>query len=167
MTTAASSPAGPWPRRTETPRAGQAAGQPGAAGGPPLPRHPGSAGCRGRTGAPRPSRITRSRSRRGRPDDDLAGGPTGGSAGGPGEHLMQRQIRRLGLALLVAFGVLFLQLNYIQVVRADKYASAPGNTRRATADFSRERGVIQSADGVILARSVVTNDSFKRLRQYP
>ena len=80
---------------------------------------------------------------------------------------MQRQIRRLGLALLVAFAVLFLQLNYIQVVRADKYANAPGNTRRATADFSRERGVIQTADGVILARSAVTNDSLKRLRQYP
>jgi peptidoglycan glycosyltransferase len=80
---------------------------------------------------------------------------------------MQRQIRRLGLALLVAFSILFLQLNYVQVVRADKYANAPGNTRRATADFSRERGVIQTGDGVILARSVPTNDALKRLRQYP
>ncbi|HMC41713.1 MAG TPA: penicillin-binding transpeptidase domain-containing protein [Acidimicrobiales bacterium] len=80
---------------------------------------------------------------------------------------MQRQIRRLGLALLAAFALLFVQLNYIQVVRADRYAKAPGNTRRVAADFSRERGVIQSGDGVILAKSVATNDAFKRLRQFP
>ncbi|HZT64775.1 MAG TPA: penicillin-binding protein 2 [Acidimicrobiales bacterium] len=80
---------------------------------------------------------------------------------------MNRQIRRLGIALLVAFGALFLQLNYVQVVEAHKLANAPGNTRTATESFSRPRGVIQTSDGVVVARSVPSNDSYKYQRQYP
>ncbi|HMC51892.1 MAG TPA: penicillin-binding transpeptidase domain-containing protein, partial [Acidimicrobiales bacterium] len=110
------------------------------------------------------ARSERSR-RRGRLSDDRAGRRTAPRS--TGCAVMQRQIRRLGVALLAAFGLLFLQLNYVQVVNADKYANAPGNTRKATVDFSRERGVIQTADGVLLARSAPTNDALKRLRQYP
>jgi peptidoglycan glycosyltransferase len=80
---------------------------------------------------------------------------------------MTRQIRLLGIALMVLFLVLFLQLNYLQVVRADKLAHDPRNTRRITRDFSRDRGDIQTTDGVVLARSVKVNDGFKRQRQYP
>ncbi len=77
------------------------------------------------------------------------------------------QIRRLGLALLVLSSALFLQLNYLQVVRADKLANAPGNTRNAVRDFSRARGTIESADGAVLARSVPADGEFERLREYP
>ena len=80
---------------------------------------------------------------------------------------MHRQIRRLGIVLLVLFCALFLQLNYLQVVRADKLANDPGNVRKATRDFSRARGVIQTSDGAVLAQSVPVNDKFKRLRRYP
>ena len=80
---------------------------------------------------------------------------------------MNTQIRRLGIALVVLFGALFAQLNYVQVVRADKLATDPRNTRQATKDFSRARGTIQTADGVIVARSVPVDTQFKRLRQYP
>ena len=80
---------------------------------------------------------------------------------------MNTRIQRLGLALSVLFAALFLQLNYWQVVRADKLANAPGNTRVATRDFARARGVIQTADGVVLARSVPVETGFKRLRTYP
>ncbi|MGH9178386.1 MAG: peptidoglycan D,D-transpeptidase FtsI family protein [Acidimicrobiales bacterium] len=81
--------------------------------------------------------------------------------------VMDRQIRRLGLVLLAMFLALFIKLNDLQVVRADKLASAPGNTRQAVRDFSRERGVIQTADGAVVAQSVPVDDEFERLRQYP
>lgn len=80
---------------------------------------------------------------------------------------MDRQIRRLGLVLLAMFLALFVKLNDLQVVRADRLANAPGNTRQTTRDFSRERGVIQTADGAIVAQSVPSDDEFERLRQYP
>ena len=80
---------------------------------------------------------------------------------------MDPQIRRLGVVLLVMFFALFVKLNDLQVVRADKLATAPGNTRQATRDFSRERGVIQTADGVVLAQSVDVGGAFERQRQYP
>lgn len=80
---------------------------------------------------------------------------------------MNGQIRKLGAALLLLFCVLFLQLNRIQIVQADKLSNASGNTRKAVKDFSRDRGVIQTADGVVIAQSVPSDDAFKRQRQYP
>ena len=43
----------------------------------------------------------------------------------------------------------------------------PRNTRTAVHDFSRPRGDIVSADGTVLAKSVPTNDSLQRVREYP
>jgi peptidoglycan glycosyltransferase len=80
---------------------------------------------------------------------------------------MDPQIRKLGIVLLVMFLALFVKLNDLQVVRADKLATAPGNTRQATRDFSRERGVIQTADGAIVAESVDVDGAFERQRRYP
>ncbi|MEO7837465.1 MAG: penicillin-binding protein 2, partial [Acidimicrobiales bacterium] len=80
---------------------------------------------------------------------------------------MDRQIRRLGLVLAALFLTLFIRLNDLQVFRANQLATAPGNTRTVVRDFSRERGVIQSADGAIIAKSVPTDDAFKRQREYP
>ena len=80
---------------------------------------------------------------------------------------MNKQIQRLGLALMAMFVALFAQLNYVQVVRADKLNDDPRNTRNATRDFARARGFVQAADGAVLARSVPTDGVFKRQRQYP
>jgi peptidoglycan glycosyltransferase len=80
---------------------------------------------------------------------------------------MNRQIRRLGLAGLVLFLALFIQLNNIQFLSAKRLNDNPLNTRQAVQDFSQPRGVIQTADGVVVARSDPTNDSFQRLRSYP
>jgi peptidoglycan glycosyltransferase len=80
---------------------------------------------------------------------------------------MNRNIRRLGIALMVSFAALFVQLNYVQVVQAHKLANAPGNSRLITQQFSRPRGVIQTADGIVIARSQPSNDDLKFLRQYP
>ena len=80
---------------------------------------------------------------------------------------MDRQIRRLGLGLVILFVVLFLQLNNLQVLQASKLSNASGNVRKVLDDFSRPRGVIQTADGVVVARSTPTNDIYKFQRQYP
>jgi peptidoglycan glycosyltransferase len=80
---------------------------------------------------------------------------------------LNRQIRRLGLVLIVLFVALFAQLNYLQVVQADKLRDDPRNTRKAVRDFSRPRGAIVSAEGAVLARSVPVEGRFKRLRVYP
>src|SRR3954451_3080454 len=81
--------------------------------------------------------------------------------------MMNRQIRRLGIVLMLLFAALFVNLNWIQVVRADNYAHDPRNGRIAFRQFSKPRGSIQTADGVVVARSVPVDDAFKFQRQYP
>src|ERR1051325_4779370 len=68
---------------------------------------------------------------------------------------------------MLLFCGLFLRLNQIQIAQADRLNHDPRNTRKATADFSRDRGTIQTADGVVIAQSTPTDDAFKRQRQYP
>ncbi len=86
---------------------------------------------------------------------------------------MDRSIRRLGAFLLAIFCALFAQLNYIQVFRAsdlnEKTAASTviPNDRPIVASFSRARGSIATADGVVLARSVETSDRFQFQREYP
>ncbi len=80
---------------------------------------------------------------------------------------MNTQIRRLGIGLIVCFIALFVQLNVIQVVKADQYNSNPLNNREVIADFSRQRGFIQTADGKIAAESIPSGDRYDLLRRYP
>ncbi|MBW8825080.1 MAG: penicillin-binding protein 2 [Acidobacteria bacterium] len=82
---------------------------------------------------------------------------------------MNRQIRRLGVAMLVLYGVLFAWLNVVQVLRADHYNKDPRNTRAVVRDFGRPRGQIISGDdpGVVLARSKDVGSHFGRARLYP
>jgi peptidoglycan glycosyltransferase len=80
---------------------------------------------------------------------------------------VNRQVRKLALVLLGCFTVLFVQLNVIQLVRADEFNDRADNTRAVVRDFSRARGRIVSADGVILAESVPSGDRFDYQRVYP
>jgi penicillin-binding protein A len=80
---------------------------------------------------------------------------------------VNKQIRRLGIALIACFTVLFAQLNYIQVFRQQELNDDPRNSRKIIEEFSRPRGRIISADGTVLARSVASNDAFKYQREYP
>jgi peptidoglycan glycosyltransferase len=80
---------------------------------------------------------------------------------------VKRQVRRLGVALLVLYGALFVQLNVVQVLRAEEYNENPANTRAVLRDFGRARGQIVSADGTVLARSVPDDGPFERRREYP
>ena len=80
---------------------------------------------------------------------------------------MNTQIRRLGIVLIVLFSALFIQLNYLQVIKADDLNNHPANSRAVVRDFVRPRGVIQTADGAVVAQSVPSNNDFKLQRQYP
>ncbi|MEY2424870.1 MAG: penicillin-binding protein, partial [Actinomycetota bacterium] len=80
---------------------------------------------------------------------------------------MSDRIQRLGLILGVVFCLMLAALTRLQVVDASKLSNDPRNTRALTAAFSADRGLIQTADGVLLARSVPSADEFKRQREYP
>ena len=80
---------------------------------------------------------------------------------------MNTQIRRLGIVLCVLFVILFVQLNWLQVIDARRLNEHPGNTRAVVRDFARPRGVVQTADGVVIARSDPSDDQFERQRSYP
>ncbi len=80
---------------------------------------------------------------------------------------MTRQIRLLGLGLMVCFLVLFAQLNRLTVLGAAKLNENPSNTRDILRDFSQPRGSVSTADGVVIAQSVPSNDRFELQREYP
>ncbi len=80
---------------------------------------------------------------------------------------MGRRIRILGLFLALLFGLLFVQLNRIQVVEASKLANAPGNSRNVTNQFSTPRGAILTADGAVVADTIPSNDVYHYQRNYP
>ncbi len=80
---------------------------------------------------------------------------------------MNRQIRLVGLGVIVLFVALFVQLNWLQVVHARALEANPLNGRAVVKEYTAKRGDIVSADGVTLAASVPTNDQFKYLRKYP
>ena len=68
---------------------------------------------------------------------------------------MDRQIRRLGIAFVALFAVLFAQVAYVQVVAADRIASQPANApRQISAEYAVERGQILAAEPHDGARQV-------------
>ncbi|MGQ0832382.1 MAG: peptidoglycan D,D-transpeptidase FtsI family protein [Microthrixaceae bacterium] len=80
---------------------------------------------------------------------------------------MTRQIRLLGVALMVCFAVLFAQLNWLTVFHANSLNGSPSNTREALRLARQPRGSIVTADGTVIARSVPSNDRYERQRAYP
>ena len=83
---------------------------------------------------------------------------------------MDRQIRRLGVALVAMFGLLFGQLAYVQVVAADRIENDPANAQRQIiAEYEVQRGKILTDDGVVMAESVRagTSSRYRYLRKYP
>lgn len=80
---------------------------------------------------------------------------------------MDRQIKKLGVALAVCFGILFAQLNYIQFWGAESINDKPGNSRQEQRQFNMPRGDIISADGVVLATSEEQGEGFAYRRLYP
>jgi peptidoglycan glycosyltransferase len=75
-------------------------------------------------------------------------------------------VRRVAVAVLVLFGLLFVNLNYVQFVEADKLRRKDGNKRLLLQTYDRQRGSIV-VGGRAIAVSVATNDKLKYLRTYP
>ena len=80
---------------------------------------------------------------------------------------MNRQIRLLGVGLLVCFAALFVQLNNIQLYGQERLEENPLNTRDIIRDFGESRGIIATSDGVVVARSVEVGGQLQRQREYP
>jgi peptidoglycan glycosyltransferase len=81
---------------------------------------------------------------------------------------MDGQIRKLAMGFLLLFGALAVNLNYIQVIRADDLANNPANKRLLIQEYDVDRGEIVASDRqTLLARSDATDDDLKYLRVYP
>jgi peptidoglycan glycosyltransferase len=83
---------------------------------------------------------------------------------------MERRIRRLGIALVLLFAVLFGQLAYVQVFAADDIKNHPANfSRQLIAEYNVQRGKILTADGLVLAESVPAPEGsrYRFERRYP
>jgi penicillin-binding protein A len=82
---------------------------------------------------------------------------------------MNRKIRQLAAGLMVLYVILFVAMNYWQVGRESDLNAMSGNTRAIRREFSRPRGEIISADGVVAARSIPLPDDneFPYQREYP
>ena len=78
---------------------------------------------------------------------------------------MSHQIRRVATVMLVLFGVLFVNLNLIQLVRGEDLVNNPANRRLLEREYEIERGEILVGETEI-ARSEPTDDELKYLRRY-
>ncbi|MEO3746794.1 penicillin-binding protein 2 [Plantactinospora sp. B5E13] len=79
---------------------------------------------------------------------------------------MNAPLRRVGVVVMVLFGLLFVNLNYVQALKADDYRNSDYNGRVQVAEYQRKRGIIEAA-GTPLATSRETDGTLKFLRTYP
>lgn len=81
---------------------------------------------------------------------------------------MNGPIRRIAAGVFVAMFVLLAGLTWYQVVRADELRDDPRNPRPALAERGKERGLIVTTDGTVVARSVTDPDDPRSfMREYP
>ena len=55
---------------------------------------------------------------------------------------MNRPLRRVAIACMVLFGLLLVNVNWVQVVKAEAYRDDPRNSRVLLRTYERERGAI-------------------------
>ncbi|MGX6605421.1 penicillin-binding transpeptidase domain-containing protein [Micromonosporaceae bacterium Da 78-11] len=79
---------------------------------------------------------------------------------------MNAPLRRAGVVILVLFGLLFANLNWVQGYKADDYRTDAYNRRVVVAQYERPRGGIE-VDGDAIAENKSTDDTLKYLRVYP
>ena len=80
---------------------------------------------------------------------------------------MNGPIRRLALGAFGAMGALLLSVTWFQVVQADDLRSDPRNPRPALSERGKERGVIVTTDGTVVAESVQRAEQRGFERVYP
>ena len=79
---------------------------------------------------------------------------------------MNRALKRISIAVLVMFLVLMVNVNYLQAFETSSLASRPENSRAAFEANQYERGDIVTTDGVKIATTTPTNDTYRFLRVY-
>ncbi len=79
---------------------------------------------------------------------------------------MNAPLRRSGVVIMVMFGLLFANLNWVQAYKADDYRTSDYNGRVQVTEYERPRGVIE-AGGEALAESKATEGRLKYQRTYP
>ncbi|RLK24412.1 cell elongation-specific peptidoglycan D,D-transpeptidase [Micromonospora sp. M71_S20] len=79
---------------------------------------------------------------------------------------MNAPLRRVGIVVMVLFGLLFANLNWIQAYKADEYRTSDYNGRVQVAEYERRRGNIE-AGGTAFALSKETDGELKFQRAYP
>lgn len=81
---------------------------------------------------------------------------------------MNHQVRAIGYTMLLLFGLLFGNLTWLQLVRAESLANHQANTRLLLKEYALERGAIRSVNGDTLAISEPTPErELKSIRRYP
>lgn len=81
---------------------------------------------------------------------------------------MNGPIRRLSIGILSSFFALLVAVTWIQVIHADALKADPRNSRPALSDRGKERGLIVTVDGVVVAQSTEDPEDPRSFsRQYP
>jgi penicillin-binding protein A len=79
---------------------------------------------------------------------------------------VNRALKRISIAVLVMFLLLLINVNYLQAFETSKLADDPENSRAAYEADQYERGDIVTADGVQIATTTPSNDTYRYLRIY-
>ena len=81
---------------------------------------------------------------------------------------MNGPIRRLAVAMFAGMTALLLAVTWFQVLRADALKNDPRNARPALSERGKERGLIVTSDGTVLAQSEADpDDALTFVRTYP
>ncbi len=81
---------------------------------------------------------------------------------------MNGPIRRLAIGLFTAMFAMLMAVTWYQVIRADELKNDSRNARPVLSERSKERGLIVTSDGVVLAQSVADPDDPRSfVRTYP
>ncbi|RCG29051.1 penicillin-binding protein 2 [Sphaerisporangium album] len=78
---------------------------------------------------------------------------------------MNGTLKRASVACLLMFGLLMININYLQAVKADELRTDARNQRTFYARYQNERGMI-TAGGQTLAKSVDVGGTFRFQRKY-
>ncbi|HEV2087416.1 MAG TPA: penicillin-binding transpeptidase domain-containing protein, partial [Cryptosporangiaceae bacterium] len=79
---------------------------------------------------------------------------------------MNAPLRKVAITVFVLFGLLFANLNIVQVVQGDTYRNDQRNERVRISNYERARGTIV-VEGQAVALSRETSGKYKYQRQYP
>jgi penicillin-binding protein A len=79
---------------------------------------------------------------------------------------MSKHISRVATAMLLLFGALFLNLNWITLIQADDLANHTANRRLIIQEYQIERGPLVAGEEAI-AQSEATEGDLRYLRTYP